>query len=62
MNEVRELAKTFRELGDLYEELANIDENEELDSQQKEEKLESLVGKITIKALIIQKLNKKEEN
>ena len=57
MNEVRELAKTFRELGDLYEELANIDENEELDAQQKEEKIESLVGKITIKALMVQKLN-----
>lgn len=56
MNKVRELAKVFRELADLYDEYANVDENEDLDAQQKTEKLESLIGKIMVKALKVEKL------
>lgn len=51
MNKERELARLLRELADLYEEIANIEENNELDKQQKEEMQESVMAKIIVKSL-----------
>ena len=56
MSKTRELAKTMRELADLYDELANVEENKELDEQQKEKEMENLLGRILLKSLAIQKL------
>jgi len=56
MNKMRELAKAMRELADLYDELANIEENKEVDVQQYEKDLESVMGKILLKSMMIQKL------
>lgn len=56
MNKLRELAKAMRELADLYDELANIEENKEVDVQQYEKDLESVMGKILLKSMMIQKL------
>lgn len=56
MSKTRELAKAMRELADLYDELANVEENKELDEQQEEKELENLMGRILLKSLAIQKL------
>ena len=57
MDNLRELAKIFREMAESYDEVANISENEELDEQQKEEQLERLIGKITVQSLKVKKLS-----
>lgn len=54
MNKSRELAKSFREIADLYDELANIEENEELDKQKKEEAQEEILGKLMVKMVKLQ--------
>lgn len=56
MSKTRELAKAMRELADLYDELANIEENKELDEQQEEKEMESVLGRILLKSVMIQKL------
>lgn len=56
MNNVREMAKIFRDMADLYDELANIEENEELNKQKKEELQEEILGKIMVQALKVEKL------
>ena len=56
MNKTRELAKVVRELADLYDELANVEENNELDEKQKEDEIANLIGRIVFKSLTIQKL------
>ena len=56
MNKMRELAKAMRELADLYEELADLEENKDVDVQQFEKDLESVMGKILLKSMLIQKL------
>ncbi len=53
MANARELAKMLRETADLYDELANIEENTELDKQQKEEAQETVIGKIVVKMMKI---------
>lgn len=56
MSKARELAKVFRELADLYDEFANVEENNELDEKQKEYEMENLIGRILLKSMMIQKL------
>lgn len=56
MSKARELAKVFRELADLYDEFANVEENNELDEKQKEDEMENLIGRILFKSMMIQKL------
>lgn len=56
MDEVRALAKAFRELADLYDELANIEENEELGTLEKEKRQEDILGKIMVQALKVEKI------
>ena len=56
MSKARELAKVFRELADLYDEFANVEENNELDEKQKEYETENLIGRILLKSMMIQKL------
>lgn len=53
MSKTRELANKFREIAELYDELANIEENAELDAQQKEEATEVVLGKIIVKTMMI---------
>ena len=55
MKKARELAKIFRDVADLYEELADIEENEELDPQQKEESQEQILAKVIILMLKYEK-------
>ena len=56
MDNVRALAKVFREMADLYDELANIEENEELDTLEKEKRQEDILGKIMVQALKVEKM------
>lgn len=56
MSKARELAKVFRELADLYDEFANVEENNELDEKQKEDEMENLICRILLKSMMIQKL------
>lgn len=55
MSKTRELAKVIREMANLYDEMADIEENKEFDEQQ-EEKLENVMGRILLKSLMLQKL------
>ena len=43
-------------MADAYEEFADVEENDELNEQQKEEALERITGKIVVNALKIEKL------
>ena len=56
MNKVREMAKAFRKIADLYEEMANIEENKELNAAEKEALLDDLIGKILVQTLKVEKL------
>ena len=49
MSELRELAKEFREGADILEELDDIQENDTLDSEEKQEKKELLLAKLFVK-------------
>lgn len=56
MSKARELAKVIRELADLYDEVANIGENKEIDEEQKEKEMENVLGRILLKSMMLQKL------
>ena len=57
VNKLRTLANMCRELGDLYDELCDIEENDELDAQNKNEAQEQILGRIIVKSLMAQKLS-----
>ena len=50
------MAKAFRKIADLYEEMANIEENKELNAAEKEALLDDLIGKILVQTLKVEKL------
>lgn len=52
---ILETAKKFHEIGDLYEELATLTDCEE--TQENEEKLATLTGKLIFKIVEIEKIN-----
>ena len=56
MNKLRELAKVFRELAELYDKGDDIDENKELNLEVKEKAQEEILGKIMVQMLKVEKL------
>ena len=55
-NEVREMAKTFREAADILDEMADFAENrKEMTKEEKESKEEELLGRFAVKMIKIQK-------
>ena len=57
-NEVREMAKTFREAADILDEMADFAENrEEMTKEEKESKEEELLGRFAVKMIKIQRFS-----
>ena len=56
-NEVREMAKTFREAADILDEMADFAENRKEMTKEEESKVEELLGRFAVKMIKIQRFS-----
>lgn len=57
LEELKELAKTFRKAADIVDKMAGIAENEQLTREEQEEQMETATAEFVVQMMKLQKLN-----